>query len=83
MPVQAVFFRKPDGTKWVKFTLAQHSANDLPVIEIGVSAQWTDHEYSVGKDTYHTHYSLWPEGDNRLSGRMENKPWGTIDLTCK
>ena len=88
---QAVFFRKPDGTPWVKFyeggipTLA-------PVTEVGKVVQWTGPEehYKSGFSRF-THYTVWPDGDNKLSGNIELSylsalqdlnTGGTVDFTC-
>ncbi len=81
MPVQSVFYRRPDGTKWVKFGLSSRSLNDLPVTELGVSAQWTDYPVKTAQHTWVTHYAVWPRGENGLSGTTTD-PWGTVDLTC-
>ena len=68
---QAVFFRKPDGTPWIKFyedgypTLA-------PVVEIGKLVQWTGREEHLrGGASRFTTYSVWPDGDNNLNGSTD------------
>jgi TonB family protein len=76
--VTAVFYRKPDGTSWVDWSHAGGILETRPVVELGVSAQWT--KFCPG--SFHClHYAVWPDGDNRLSGRTVDPP-GTIDLTC-
>ena len=91
---EAVFFRKPDGSPWVRFyeggfgTLA-------PVVEIGKIVKWSGRvEWIGGGSRSFTEYTLWPDGGNSLNGSIEivyldaakanqllNRS-GTIDLTC-
>ena len=92
---QAVFFRKPDGTPWVKFyeggfpTLAA-------VTEVGKIVQWTGRgERGGGGVMRFTQYTVWPEGENNLSGNLEIiyaaeakanldiNNGGTVDLACE
>jgi hypothetical protein len=82
--VQAIFFHKPDSTKWVRFYYNGNGPEDYPVIELGVSAQWIGYSLSKGPGSgmNRTTYAVWPDGDNHLSGTTVS-PWGTIDLTCK
>jgi TonB family protein len=81
--VTAIFYRKPDGTPWVKWSSNGGTANYFPVVELGVSAQW---RYPYLKSYYNSppeHYAVWPAGDNHLSGRtVGGRGPGTIDLTC-
>ena len=80
--VQAIFYRKPDGTKWVKFYHKAIGPQYLSVTEVGVSAQWNIIPPDrAAATTWYTHYAVWPQGDNRLSG-ITVDPWGTIDLAC-
>ncbi len=94
---KAVFFRKPDGTPWVKF-----DADGLPVVspvtEVGNMLQWTGHVIHVnmregGGVQYYLQYTVWPDGDNHLSGAVGtswidnsgvpyNHNMGIVDLTC-
>jgi TonB family protein len=91
---KAIFFRKPDGTPWVKF-----DAWGLPVVspvtEVGNMVQWTGHvEFTIYRNSeYYPQYTVWPDGDNHLSGVMGirmvdffglpyNANKGTVDLTC-
>jgi TonB family protein len=89
---QAIFFRKPDGTPWVKF-YAWGLPSIAPVTEVGKTVQWTilrEH----GKSPVWVHYTLWPDGDNHLSGAVgslivdktgvaySNNIEGPVDLTC-
>ena len=91
---EAVFFRKPDGSPWVKFdeggfgTLA-------PVVEIGRIVKWSGRVEWIGAGSRSfTEYTLWPDRGNSLNGNIEivyldaakanqllNRS-GTIDLTC-
>ena len=88
---QAVFFRKPDGTPWIKF-YAWGQPNLAPVTEVGKMVQWTLQE-QWGKDPAWVHYTVWPDGDNHLSGAIgsvvyhfgvpySNNIAGPLDLSC-
>jgi hypothetical protein len=81
--VQFIFYRKPDATKWVKVYHEGIGPEDYPVIELGVSGQWTGlgpPQKNGGKKL--SHYAIWPDGDNRLTGSTV-EPYGTINLTCE
>ena len=80
--VQAIFYKQPDGTKWIKIYYNGKGPAYLPVTELGVSAQWTTPVEQLAKLTLNTHYAVWPNGDNRLSGTTV-EPYGTVDLTCE
>jgi hypothetical protein len=87
MSVQAIFYGKADGTKWVKFYYNGYGPDDFPVTELGVSAQWLSYSLAKGplSGLNKTHYAVWPtdgQGDNHLSGTTV-LPYGTIDLACK
>ena len=90
--VQAIFFRKPDGTPWIKF---YDGGEPLlaPVNEIGKMVQWTGKGESPRKNVnFQYQYTVWPDGDNKLSGNISayffaNAPGGintggTVDLSC-
>jgi len=91
---QAIFFRKPDGTPWVKFHERGH-ASLSPVTEVGKMVTWTGRqEHSREGDTW-LQYTVWPDGDNHLSGAIgsrmlsragtmfnSNLAGNTVDLTC-
>jgi TonB family protein len=88
---QAIFFRKPDGTPWVKF-YAWGQPNLSPVTEVGKMVQWTTLEKN-GHVPEWVHYTLWSDGDNHLSGAVGsvvyrfgfasgNNIGGPVDLTC-
>jgi TonB family protein len=91
---QAIFFRKPDGTSWVKFYV-WGSPVLSPVTEVGKMVQWTGRQEVLAKgDSAWTHYTVWPDGDNHLSGSTGglvvdrfgvthiNNIGGSVDLTC-
>ena len=78
--VRAIWYRRPDGTKWVKFYRNGVGPDYFPVTEVGVSAQWISAPENYKGDW--THFAVWPDGDNRLSGKTVD-PYGTIDLTCE
>jgi hypothetical protein len=90
---QAIFFRKPDGTPWVKF-YEWGFPSLSPVTEVGKMVQWTGRREGVKGDNFWTQYTLWSDGDNHLSGvygsRMVNRfgvaynnnVGGPVDLTC-
>ena len=69
---QVIFFRKPDGTPWVKFYERGHPSLS-PVIEVGkmvtvdrsTRADW-------GRAGLHSMaaYTVWPDGDNHLRGAI-------------
>ncbi len=81
--VQAVFFLRPDGTKWVKWSYNGLGPTDFPVVELGTSAQWTVFPpVRVAQHVWYPHFDVWPQGDNRLSGSTVD-PYGTMDLTCE
>ena len=70
---QAIFFRKPDGTPWVKFYgLGNPSVS--PVTQVGKMVTWTGARERVsrggGGGEYQWHqYTVWPDGDNHLRDR--------------
>jgi TonB family protein len=93
---EAIFFRKPDGTPWVKFD-AWGLPSISPVTEVGNTLQWTGHvvHYNTkeGGFSYYLQYTVWPDGDNHLTGALGTKTYdsfgvpynsnkGTVDLTC-
>jgi TonB family protein len=91
---RAIFFRKADGTPWVKFDKGGHRSIS-PVIEVGKMVQWTGaEERPCGYCAwYFPQYTAWLDGDNHLSGAIGsrmvdnsgvpyNQNGGTVDLTC-
>jgi TonB family protein len=94
---QAIFFRKPDGTPWVKFNSVGGTGGGpslSPVTEVGKMLQFTGKvEYERGFPVFFPQYTVWPDGDNHLSGAIGsahtdsfglryNQNAGTVDLTC-
>jgi TonB family protein len=89
----AIFFRKPDGTPWVKFD-ADGKPVVSPVTEVGNMLEWTGHVvHGNGRSEYYLEYTAWPDGDNHLTGAVGTKTYdhfgvpynsnrGTLDLTC-
>ncbi len=96
--VEAIFFRKPDGTPWVK--LFERGFPSLaPVTQIGQMVTWTGRQEPRGRPSDSTYmwlqYTLWPDGDNHLKGSIGERmfsrfgvaynPTGggnSLDLTC-
>jgi TonB family protein len=93
---QAIFFRKPDGTPWVKF-YEWGFPSLSPVTEVGKMVQWTGRMERTGQgksDSFWTQYTVWADGDNHLSGvygtrqvnrfgvAYNNNIGGPVDLTC-
>ncbi len=70
---QAIFFRKPDGTPWVKFNERGYPSLS-PVTEVGKMVTWTGRQEYLpgnggGKYQWHQ-YTVWPDGDNHLRGAI-------------
>jgi len=90
---QAIFFRKPDGTPWVKFYEGGYPIL-APVTEVGKSVQWTGREEHLPFAHWRfTQYTVWPDCDNNLQGniyvfydtnnaRDNINQGGTVDFTC-
>ncbi len=92
---QAIFFRKPDATPWVKFYEGGYPIL-APVTEVGKSVKWTGREEHMKYGTSKfTQYTLWPDGENNLVGYIDvfntyHDPdtedginhGGTADFTC-
>jgi TonB family protein len=92
---QAIFFRKPDGTPWVKFYEGGFPVLS-PVTEIGKIVRWTGREEHLIRGlSQFTQYTVWPDGDNKLGGYLDilypfHDPdafdplnhGGTVDLNC-
>ncbi len=94
---QAIFFRKPDGTPWVKF---YERGNPVlsPVTEVGKMVTWTGPQEFFGPNpnySFWLQYTVWPDGDNHLRGAIgtrltnasgivfnRNLAGNYIDLTC-
>lgn len=91
---QAVFFRKPDGTPWVKFYERGYDSLS-PVTQVGKMVSWTGREEHYGPmGEIWLQYTVWPDGDNHLHGAIGsrifkfgvvytgNVPGSSVDLTC-
>ena len=90
---QAIFFRKPDGTPWVKFYERGYPTLS-PVTEVGKMVTWTGREEHISRGNVQwLQYTVWADGDNHLSGATgsvtyhsgvaySNNIGGPIDLTC-
>jgi TonB family protein len=95
---QAIFFRKPDGTPWVKFYGVGYPSIS-PVTQVGKMVTWTGAPEWVprggggGQNQWHQ-YTVWADGDNHLRGAVSlilerfgvtNVTTGggnSVDLTC-
>jgi TonB family protein len=70
---QAIFFRKPDGTPWVKFNERGYPSLS-PVTEVGKMVTWTGRQEYIpgnGGGKYQwLQYTVWPDGDNHLRGAI-------------
>ncbi len=95
---QAIFFRKPDGTPWVKF-YEQGFPSLSPVTEVGKMVTWTGRREEVGggnsKYIRYLQFTVWADGDNHLSGLVGSRMFNIfgvpvnrntggnyVDLTC-
>jgi TonB family protein len=95
---QAIFFRKPDGTPWVKFYERGYPSLS-PVTQVGKMVTWTGRQEvfgpNAGINSYWLQYTVWSDGDNHLSGAIgtrmvnsagvvfnRNLAGNTVDLTC-
>lgn len=66
---QAIFFRKPDGTPWVKFYERGYPSLS-PVTEVGKMVTWTGRLEWVDKHAQWYQYTVWRDGDNHLRGAI-------------
>jgi TonB family protein len=97
--IQAIFFRKPDGTPWVKFYQRGYPVL-APVTEIGKMVTWTGPREIIGggSSAYarYLQYTAWADGDNHLIGAVgsrrislagvlfnQNLGGNWIELTCE
>ena len=92
---QAIFFRKPDGTPWVKFYERGYETL-APVTQVGKMVSWTGREEHLGMQggSQWLQYTVWPDGDNHLTGVIgsrifkfgimynSNLAGNYIDFTC-
>lgn len=87
---EAIFFRNPDGTPWVKFYVGGQPILSK-VAEVGKLVQWAGRE-NLQTGSF-TQYTVWADGNN-LNGNSEvvfpygplndagANHMGTVDLTC-
>ena len=91
---EAIFFRKPDGTPWVKFYERGHPSLS-PVQEVGKMVSWTGRQEWLPGGLYQwRQYTAWSDGDNHLRGAialllskssvgyMATGGGDSVDLTC-
>lgn len=68
---EAIFFRRPDGTPWVKFYEGGFGIL-APVVEVGKIVKWAGRvEYLGGGSRSFTEYTLWADAGNSLNGSIE------------
>ncbi len=91
---QAVFFRRPDGTPWVRFYEGGFAIL-APVVEVGRIVKWSGRkEYLTQATSRFTEYTVWADNNDTLNGSIQifyaaeakagqdiNRG-GTIDLSC-
>jgi TonB family protein len=95
-PAEVVFFRRPDGTPWVRFAEAAMPVSVSPVVEIGNMLQFVGPTFKTAGSygVIWTLWTVWPDGPNHMSGG-EGSPipnhlgavpvyglGGPVDLTC-
>lgn len=92
---QAIFFRRPDGTPWVRFSEGGSSLSLAPIVQVGKVLRWSGPEehHPQGGSSF-TQYTAWADGDNVIIGDLETvfigftrammplNRGGTIDFTC-
>jgi len=85
MPVEAMFYRRPDGTPWVRWTSRDGIVEQARVTENGTSARWYGLAAVSPLKQAPVLLEVWRVGDNHLSGRSRGYvgPPSTIDLVCK
>jgi TonB family protein len=74
---EAIFFRKPDGTPWVKFNEGSTPVLS-PVTEIGNMLTWPG-RLRIGSGTFYQ-YTVWPDGDNHLSGIIGGRTFNKFGI---
>ena len=91
---QAIFFRKPDGTPWVKF-YERGTPSLSPVTQIGRMVTWTGRTQINQAASFWFQYTVWPDDDNHLTGMIgsrifndfgaainSNLTGNSVELTC-
>ena len=92
---EAVFFRRPDGTAWVRLYDSSTGYSIAPVVEVGKVLRWTGPAEHLGSgNVSFTEYTAWAEGENLIVGNIQtnyfgparaNMPLnrgGTVDFSC-
>ncbi len=81
--IQAIFFRKPDGTPWVKFDEGGYPVL-APMTEVGKMVTWTGPQVKIGGGTSSYYrwlqYTVWPDGDNHLSGAVGSRQFNMFGV---
>ena len=69
-PAEVVFFRKPDGTPWVRFSEAAMPASVSPVVEVGNMLQFVGPTFKPAGayGIVWTLWTVWPDGPNHMRG---------------
>lgn len=95
---EAIFFRKPDGTPWVKFNESGYPVL-APVTQVGKMVTWTGPQVKIGGGQSSWYrwlvYTVWHDGDNHLIGAVGSRQFNMfgapinsntggnyVDLTC-
>lgn len=93
---EAIFFRKPDGTPWVKFDELGYPVLS-PVTQVGKMLAWTGTQQRAcaAGCFYWLQYTAWADGDNHLTGAIGSRRYSlsgvpynanvagnSINLTC-
>jgi TonB family protein len=84
-PVEAMYYRKPDGTPWVRWTSRFGVVEHARVTENGTSARWNGLAEVVAGKPPPILFEVWRVGENHLAGRSRGYvgPPSTVDLFCK
>lgn len=93
--VEAIFFRRPDGTAWVRLYDSSTGYSLAPIVEVGKVLRWTGpEEHLPNGNVSFTEYTAWADGANLIIGNIQtiyfgparaNMPinrGGTVDFTC-
>ena len=83
-PAQAIFFRKPDGTPWVKFYEMGYPVLS-PVTQVGKMVTWTGGQLHIGGGNgapwvVWLQYTVWADGDDHLKGIIGTRKYNQIGV---
>lgn len=92
---QAIFFRRPDGAPWVRFSEGGSSLSLAPIVQVGKVLRWSGPEEHLpqGGSSF-TQYTAWADGDSVIIGDLETiflgftrammplNRGGTVEFTC-